>query len=306
MSNIDLTNFDLTDLPESENDFFEFKSSKVENNTSKNKNKDLKNKIRLGVSGFANSGGGIFVIGVNDNGNADGGISLKFGQQNICDWINQVINEVTPTPKYEIKLIDNPMNRGHIDPDKVVVIIAIYESHIGPHMADDGCYYIRAGAHTVKAKHFIVDAIWAKRYFSKPCLIHLFRLKPDNSAIVQLGIINLTDGPAIDVEIDILPLPQILQHCKHLFPLHLSVVDRANPFFFDISTYMKTEQSLDKDIDNHIEMKYFDLNGKDYDYHKKLEITGAVPPINISNNEILKELKSINNSLSKIVKKDNL
>lgn len=301
MSNIDLTNFDLTNLPESENDFCEFKSSKVENNK-----EELKKKIRCGVSGFANSGGGIFVIGVDNNGNADGGISLKFGKQNICDWINQVINEVTPRPKCEIKLIDNPMDRGHIDSGKVVIIIAIYESHIGPHMGNEGCYYIRAGTHTEKATHFIVDAIWAKRYFSKPRLIHLFRLKPDNSAIVQLGIINLTDGPAIDVEIDILPLPQILQHCKHLFPLHLSVVDRANPFFFDISTYMKTEQSLDKDIDNHIEMKYFDLNGKDYDYHKKLEIMGAVPPINISNNEILKELKSINNSLSKIVKKDNL
>ena len=158
---IDLENFDLTQLPDAEDDYFEFKSSSTPHN-------DIKKKLSCAVSGFANSGGGCFIVGVDGNGNADSGLPLKIGKQDLRDWVDQIVNQVEPVPKYDIKLIHDPMGRGVIQPDSAVLLVAIHESYAGPHMAPDNHYYIRAGAHTVKAKHFIVDAIWAKRHFSKP------------------------------------------------------------------------------------------------------------------------------------------
>lgn len=167
-----LENFDLTQLSKAEDDNFEFKSSL----TSLDK---LKEKLGWAVSGFANSGGGYFIAGINGNGDADNGVPLKIGKQDLRDWVDNIVHNVEPPPRYDIKLIQNPQGRGTIQPNSAVLVVYIYESYVGPHMAPDGCYYIRAGAHTVPAKHFIVDAIWAKRHFSKPRLTHLFRLKPE-------------------------------------------------------------------------------------------------------------------------------
>ena len=157
MLTINIETFDLTNLPDAEDDNFEFKSSTIlglNNNV-----KDLSKKLSCAVSGFANSGGGYFVVGVDQNGNADGGLPQKIGKQYLCDWVDQVINQVEPVPRYDVKLIKDSLGRGIIHQDLVVLVVAIYESHIAPHMAPDYHYYIRAGAHTLKAKHFIIDSI---------------------------------------------------------------------------------------------------------------------------------------------------
>ncbi|MBW4598543.1 MAG: ATP-binding protein [Calothrix sp. FI2-JRJ7] len=291
MSKINLNTFDLTQLPNAENDDFEFKSSVTPHN-------DLKKKLSCAVSGFANSGGGYFIAGVDGNGDADGGFPLKIGKQDLRDWVDQIVNQVEPVPRYDIKLIQDPMGRGIIQLDSAVLLVAVHESYAGPHMAPDNHYYIRAGAHTVKAKHFIVDAIWAKRHFSKPRLTHLFRLKPDKEQTIQLGILALTDAPAIDVKINIAPLPKTMQNCESLLPFQLSVIDRNNPFFFDVATYFKAKENFGEDI--YIEVEYYDLAGNFYPYKAKVEVTGSVPPISIGNDnpaKMVKALESINKAL---------
>ena len=217
MPKINLENFDLTQLPGEEDNYFEFKSSLILESTSipkdlEKKLKDLSRKLSCAVSGFANSGGGYFVVGVDCHGEADGGLPLKIGRTDLRDWVDKVVNQVEPAPRYDIKLIYDSMGRGTIHPGSAVLLVGIHESYAGPHMAPDSHYYIRAGAHTEKARHFIVDAIWAKRHFSKPRLTHLFRLKPGKEAAIQLGILALTDAPAVDIKINISPLPQMIQH----------------------------------------------------------------------------------------------
>ncbi|NMG11908.1 ATP-binding protein [Brasilonema sp. UFV-L1] len=284
MSKINLETFDLTQLPSAEDDDFEFKSSGTPHN-------DLKKKLSCAVSGFANSGGGYFIAGVDGNGEADGGFPLKIGRQDLRDWVDQIVNQVEPVPRYDIKLIHDPMGRGTIQPDSAVLLVAIHESYAGPHMAPDNHYYIRAGAHTVKAKHFIVDAIWAKRHFSKPRLTHLFRLKPDKEQAIQLGILALTDAPAVDVKITISPLPQMMQHCESLFPLQSSVIDRNNPFFFDVVTYFQAKEHFGEDV--YLEVEYYDLAGNFYTYKTKVEVTRSVPPISIGNDNPAKMVKAL-------------
>jgi hypothetical protein len=290
---INLETFDLTQLPSVEDDHFEFKSSRTSD-------KELKKKLSCAVSGFANSGGGCFVVGVDGNGNADNGYSLKIGRQDLRDWVDQIVNEVAPVPKYDIKLISDPMGRGVIQPDSAVLLVAIHESYAGPHMAPDQRYYIRAGAHTVPAKHFIIDAIWAKRYFFKPRLTHLFRRKPEQEQTIQLGIIALTNGPAVNVKINISPLPQMIQ-LGSLFPIHIPVIDRINPFFFDVSIYYPNKELWEKDL--YLEVEYYDLAGNSYVYQTKIEVSGSVSAITSAKDhpaKMVKALESINKVLLKL------
>jgi hypothetical protein len=294
MTPIDLETFDLTQLPSAEDDYFEFKSSATPL-------PGLKEKLYHAVSGFANSGGGCFVAGVDANGNADGGFPLKIGRQDLRDWVDQIVHAVEPPPKYDIKLIDNSGERGSINSESVVILVCVHESHVGPHMSPDSHYYIRAGAHTVKAKHFIVDAIWAKRHFSKPRLTHLFRLKPEKEGVVQLGILTLTDSPTIDVMITIEPLPKAMQSVESLFPLNIPVVDRHTPFFFDIAIFNNIKDQFGADTS--IRVEYKDLSENNYVYEASMGIVGSLPPITIGNDnpaKMVQVLESIEKTLSNL------
>ncbi|MEH2403420.1 ATP-binding protein [Nostoc sp.] len=292
MSKINLETFDLTQLPIAEDDNFEFKSSDTSHN-------ELKKKLSCAVSGFANSGGGCFVGGVDGNGNADKGLLLKIGRQDLRDWVDQIISQVEPVPKYDLKLIQDPSGRGTIQTDSAVLLVVIHESYFAPHMAPDNHYYIRAGAHTVQAKHFIVDAIWAKRHFSKPRLTHLFRLKPEKEQAIQLGIIALTEAPAVDVKITISPPPQMMKSYEKPFPLKLSLIDRQNPFFFDVATFFQAEERFGKDI--RLQVEYYDLSAKHYIYETPIEVVGSLPLITIGNDnpeKMVRTLEKIEKTLS--------
>lgn len=284
MSKINLETFDLTQLPTAEDDTFEFKSSSTPQN-------ELKKKLSCAVSGFANSGGGCFVAGVDGNGNADNGFPLKIGTQDLRDWADQKINEIEPVPRYDLKLIQDSSGRGTIQTNSAVLLIVIHESYFGPHMALDKRYYIRAGAHTVQAKHFIVDAIWAKRHFSKPRLTHLFRLKPEKEQAIQLGILALTEAPAIDVKITISPPPQMMKNHEKLFPLKLPLIDRHNSFFFDVATFSQAEERFGKDI--RLEVEYYDISGNRYIYETPIEVVGSLPPITIGNDNSEKMVRTL-------------
>lgn len=291
---INLETFDLTQLPTAEDDAFEFKSSGISDN-------DLKKKLSCAASGFANSGGGCFAVGIDGAGNADGGFPLKIGKQDLRDWVDNVVRQVEPVPKYEVKLIQDATGRGIINSDLAVLLVVIHESYSGPHMAPDHHYYIRAGAHTVKAKHFLIDAIWAKRHFSKPRLTHLFRLKPGKEEAIQLGIHALTDAPAINVEVTLAPLPQMLQRYDSHFPLQAPLIDRNNSFFFDVTTYHEAIEKFGANV--HLNVKYFDLAGNPYEYTTDLEISGSLPPLVIGNDnpaKIVKILESIGKVLSNL------
>jgi predicted HTH transcriptional regulator len=99
LEDLDLSEF----LPNAEDDRHEYKSSAI-------KNEGLGDKIAKAASGFWNSGGGLFVVGVDGNGQPDGGISLSVGQkgrQSRRDWIDQVILQVTPKFAYVVHSIED-------------------------------------------------------------------------------------------------------------------------------------------------------------------------------------------------------
>jgi predicted HTH transcriptional regulator len=126
MPRIDLSTVSLAELPVEEDDAFEFKSSL-------DTSKEIKKKISKAGSGFANSGGGCFVWGIADDGNADGGIEENVGNQGLRDWLDQSVASIAPVPKYEIQLFNDSAGRGHIETGKCVAAVSFFPSELAPH-----------------------------------------------------------------------------------------------------------------------------------------------------------------------------
>ena len=131
---IDLDNFTLSDIPTAETDEYEFKSSLTELKVK------LPPKLMAAVSGFGNSGGEVFIAGVDKVGNADDGFPKQVGRQDLCDRADQHIHDVQPTPPYKVTTITDVQGRGRLDPDRCVLVVAIGESFAGPHQAPDHIY----------------------------------------------------------------------------------------------------------------------------------------------------------------------
>jgi hypothetical protein len=225
---------DLPLLPPAEDDRHEYKSSAT-------KDPDLGDKIARAASAFWNSGGGLFVAGVNGQGQADGGIPLTVGRQSRRDWIDQAIAKVTPRAQYVVHFIEDRGAGARIDKGSAVYLIGFGESAVAPHMAPDNRYYIRAGAHTAPASHFFVEALYARRGLRTPVLRHVVRRKP--GGILQVGVLALNPVPAVDVEISFDPVPRFLETwAAQGKPLQIPVISDQFPFFVDVSFMTRGEQ----------------------------------------------------------------
>jgi len=262
---LELEDLDLSEfLPAAEDDRHEYKSSAIKND------KELGDKIAKAASGFWNSGGGLFVVGVDGNGQPDGGISLNVGRQSRRDWIDQAISQVTPKSAYVVHSIEDNGSGCNIEPGKAVFLIGFGESEIGPHMANDHRYYIRAGAHTEPASHFIVEAIHARRGLRKPLLSHLVRWKPGKSGVIQLGIVVLNAAPAFNVSIKIDAIPKIFaSNLEEKLSLQIPIISEQFPLFFDIGIIFPGHGLLPP---FEINLTYSDMANRTYQQNFEVDI----------------------------------
>jgi hypothetical protein len=268
LEDLDLSEF----LPNAEDDRHEYKSSAINN-------EGLGDKIAKAASGFWNSGGGLFVVGVDGNGQPDGGISLSVGQkgrQSRRDWIDQVISQVTPKSAYVVHSIEDNGSGCNIEPGKAVFLIGFGESEIGPHMAHDHRYYIRAGAHTVSAGHFIVEAIHARRGLRTPLLSHIVRRKPGNITVIQLGIVVLNAAAAINVSIKIDALPKKFpSDLEEKVSLQIPIISEQFPLFFDIYEIRRGRQEV---LPFDINLTYSDMANRTYQQNFEVDIARQLGP----------------------------
>ena len=268
LEDLDLSEF----LPNAEDDRHEYKSSAINN-------EGLGDKIAKAASGFWNSGGGLFVVGVDGNGQPDGGISLSVGQkgrQSRRDWIDQVISQVTPKSAYVVHSIEDNGSGCNIEPGKAVFLIGFGESEIGPHMAHDHRYYIRAGAHTVSAGHFIVEAIHARRGLRTPLLGHIVRRKPGNITVIQLGIVVLNAAAAINVSIKIDALPKKFpSDLEEKVSLQIHIISEKFSLFFDIYEIRRGRQEV---LPFDINLTYSDMANRTYQQNFEVDIARQLGP----------------------------
>jgi hypothetical protein len=287
---------DLANLPAGEDEQFEYKSSITPFDS-------LKEKVARAASGFWNSGGGLFIAGVNGSGKPDGGFPNFVGRQAVRDWIDQTVHQVFPAGRYDVRLFAHDPAAGlNIKPNQCVIAVEFGESARPPHMAPDHKYYIRAGAHTVPATHYIVEALWARRRLQRPQLAHTMRFKPEASDIVQLAIVALSDEPAVSVSIVLDPLPEMWKDTKALFPLKIPVLDRASPFHLDVTTYFAAEKRLGPAVQ--LRMEYYDVAGNHYDYTATLDVK-SIAPWRIgtpASEKMAKSFESIDKTLKEVPK----
>lgn len=291
-----LQQLDIANLPAAEDERTEFKSSKTAPEA-------LKEKLARAASAFWNSGGGLFVAGVNDQGKPDGGLLPSVGRTSIRDWIDQVVNRVSPVGSYGIRLFRHSHSSGlDIDAGKCVIAIEFFNSDRPPHMAPDHKYYIRAGAHTESASHFIVEALWARRRMQRPQLAHAMRTKPEASDIIQLSIVALNDEPAVSVTVSLDPLPELWKDSVDVFPLRLPVLDKTTPFHLDVTTFVLAETRLGPSV--RLRVEYDDVAGNHYEYTAILDVRSIAPWTlgTPASERSAKALESVEKSLRQIPK----
>lgn len=232
------TEDDLLDIPEGETDDYEYKSSLIAENGSFRT--ELQDKIVKTASAFWNTGGGVLIVGVDDNGHVDGGIPAMMGKQKLRDWVDVVLYNVTPVGPYSVRTIRPSRGDTLIHDEHVVLVIAFGESFDLPHMAPDNRYYVRAGAHSSPANHYLVEAIRARRGLRRPWLRAMLRENPQKPGIIELVLLTVNDLPALNVQMDFDPLPT---HLKEQFPdklpMLVPMIDRSNPFRMDVATFQR-------------------------------------------------------------------
>lgn len=285
---------DLINLPAEEDDFFEYKSSKIITKTFK----ELKNEISKAASAFLNSGGGIFIAGVDKKGKIDGGIPKNINRQPLRDWVDQVISTtVNPFGVYRINIIERDKKNSLIDEDKVVLII-IFNSSFEIHMAYDHKYYIRAGAHSNSANHFLVEAIRARRGLQKPLLRGILRFCDRKPNVVQLVILALNNLAALNIKTSFNPMPRAFEeHYKDKFPLNIPAIDNSNPFIMDLFVFgIKSKTFGDNPVN--LILEYNDIVGNKFKYKQIIDPSLNLGPMLIGP-EILEKIKD---SLAKIEK----
>jgi len=286
---------DLNNIPNQESSGYEYKSSKVTLD-------NLKNKISVAASAFWNSGGGIFFAGVNDSGKVDGGIPKSVGRQSIRDWADKAVKLTEPLGEYEICVIENDDLTLEIEKDKVVLIIIFMESNIVPHMANDGKYYIRAGAHSEGATHFHVEALRALRQFAKPNIRGVMKYHPTKPKIEELVIVSLNDAVALDTSLTFDPFPLALKnHFKDDFPLEIPVIDRNNPFRMEISGFGFRDQAFGEEPVKLI-LNYKDILGNPYRTEQNISPQKNLQPMAIGEDVREKLIKAIESLTKKLEK----
>ncbi len=230
------TEDDLLGLPEAETDSYEYKSSRiVERDIYKS---ELKYKISKAASAFWNTGGGLFIAGVDDRGKVDGGLPAAVGKQSLRDWVDQVLTTVTPPGPYAVRCIAPSRAGSDIQPGHVVLVIAFEESTDLPHMGPDSKYFVRAGAHSVPASHYLVEALRSRRGLRRPLLRGIVRMHEQKFNILELAVIAINRLPALNVRLTLDPLPRSFDdNMRQQFPLRIPVIDERNPFKMDIGHF---------------------------------------------------------------------
>jgi hypothetical protein len=260
---LQLEDHDLARLPNAEDDLYEYKSSRT-------KDTELADKITKAASAFWNGGGGLFVVGVDGQGQPDGGISLLVGRQPRREWIDSVIGRVTPRGKYVVQCVENTGLCPAINPNNAVVLIGFGESEIGPHMAPDHRFYVRTGALTVPANQFLVESLWARRNRAKPRIVHIAKVDPYSTETDEMTIelVAVTSAPALDVEIDFHEKTE--KQSLRKFQRKVTLIDLAHSYAHRIHV-RRTGITMEIDV------KYRDLSGNEYNYNAKIDSLTAIP-----------------------------
>lgn len=161
------TEEDLRALPLGEFDWLEAKGRKALDLTVTGVNeKHVRENLSKAVSAFANSGGGVLVLGVQDPKDGwkvdDGGVSLSIRGRTTREWLEDVVPQLVQHPLQRLNVYAIVANGegSEIGPDRGVFLIEVPDSQIAPHQATDLRYYARVGGKSHPIGHRFVSDIF--------------------------------------------------------------------------------------------------------------------------------------------------
>jgi len=273
-------------LPTGEDQFHEFKSSKITDD-------DLRKKLCIAASAFWNAGGGLFVCGANSQGVLDDGRPLLVGKQSLRDWVDQCIASVHPVGPYDVKVLSIPT--VGTTPGNGILLVRFFESSAAPHMAQDNRYYLRTGAHSVPAAAFIVEALFSRRRAGQPLLRHLLRMNPIHGRAIQLGVIAASENFALDVE---LHMPAMRLIGKEPKTFIVGAIGPDAPFYLDIDFLILDGKPLEFEAS----ISYHDSAGRRYHDTFRVNTDTQMGPSSYDHtgNRLVNALKDIEGHLGSI------
>lgn len=188
---------ELPELPAEETQEHEYKSARGVAEGQKNAWEKARAELQKAASGFWNSGGGTIWFGLGDDGELEEWrFPLKKGKQPIQDWVDQALHAVEPAGPSTTRIFAiNPSKR----PTEGIVSVSFDESPAAPHMVRSDGFYLRAGAHTVKAPYFMVEALFARRASAAPELMHVVREAEEDGAMCWAEVLATGNHPAFNV-----------------------------------------------------------------------------------------------------------
>ncbi len=112
----------------------------------------------------------------------------------------------------------------------------------------------------------------------------------------------MTDALAIKVNIQFSPIPESLKDIPDVFPIEITLINRDNPFFFDVSFFSGSDESFGNEIT--LKLEYYDLLLNKYEEETVIGVKNSTPPLFIGDTQHSKTLKAIE-SIEKALKESN-
>lgn len=270
-----------------EDDEHEYKGSLLKDDA-------LADKISIAASAFWNTGGGLLIVGIDKNGVIDGGISTQVGKNSRQDWVGQILNaKVTPQGRYMVQMIEAKDPTTSIKPNKAVLVIAFEDSPYDLHMAYDNRYYIRAGAHSVPASHFLVEALRTRRIFQEPILRALLKRSLRKSDVVELEILVVNNAVAFNVEVTFDPLPiSLYENFRDRFPFTIPFVDQYHPFSMDLYVWgLRPEIFGDQPVE--LKVTFSNIFGQHQMYSQTIDVVKHIDPMTLGSTDLAEIQKAV-------------
>ena len=173
----------LQDLDPDEHDYQEFKSTPYLE-AERGVDSLFVERFSKQISAFSNGGGGRIFIGIDDNGQIDGGVNTQLKKGGTRSWLEDVLPDLVSPRLQEINIFevtrDGPSSP--ILPGRAVYIVDIPQSTVAPHQARDKRYYLRIAGKSRPMTHVHVMDVMRR---TKTPTLTLAQFSPYGKVIID-------------------------------------------------------------------------------------------------------------------------
>jgi hypothetical protein len=129
------------------------------------------------VSAFANGAGGHIIIGLDDQGQVDGGVPTNLKGGGTRSWLEDIVPSLVDPPlsTFNIYEVTRESESSRIAPGHAVYVVAVPSSDTAPHQGLDHRYYLRIAGKSRPMGHVHVQDVLRRTRHPQ---VHLRRVAP--------------------------------------------------------------------------------------------------------------------------------